>query len=39
MGQFDMFWVEQLIAYCIAGVMIYIVDKINSKKQIKDIEE
>lgn len=39
MYQGDIFWLEQVIAYCIAALLVYIVDKINSKKQIKDIEE
>ncbi|SHJ73537.1 hypothetical protein [Bacteroides stercorirosoris] len=39
MYQDDIFWLEQVIAYGIAGLLVYIVDKINSKKHIKDIEE
>ena len=30
MYQGDIFWVEQLIAYCIAAILWCIIDKINS---------
>ncbi len=39
MYQGENFWLEQVIAYCIAGLLWYIVDKINSRKHIKDTEE
>ena len=39
MYQGDIFWVEQLIAYCIAAILWCIIDKINSRKHIKDTEE
>ena len=39
MYQSDIFWVEQLIAYCIAAILWCIIDNINSRKHIKDTEE
>ena len=39
MYQSDIFWVEQLIAYYIAAILWCIIDKINSRKHIKDTEE
>lgn len=37
--QGETFWWEQIIAYCIVGLLAYIIDKINHRKQNKKIEE
>ncbi len=36
MYQGYMFWVEQAIAYCIAYLAVRLIDRSNSKKQIKE---
>lgn len=33
------FWLEQAIAFCIAAVMVYFVDKFSSKKHSKEAKE
>lgn len=39
MYQGEIFWIEQVVAYCIALILWYIIDKINFRKHIKDTEE
>lgn len=33
------FWLEQAIAYCVAALIVCIVDKINFRKHSKETEE
>ena len=39
MYQGEISWIEQVVAYCIALILWCIIDKINSRKHIKDTEE
>ena len=39
MYQVEIFWIENVVSYLIALILWFIIDKINSRKHIKDTEE